>query len=303
MGADSGKIVEAADGSQPEPRSADRALVAGIGTPTPAEGSRAYLGELERRPRLLTAVEHGLIAAAQAGDTGAREQLIEAYLPLIGSLARLYRQTRGVERTELIQEGVVGLLRALQRFDPERGVPFWGYAAWWVRQAMQQLVAELTRPVVLSDRALRQLAQIKNVHHAQVQAQGREPTFQELADRASLTLEQVTNLIGADQPARGLEGQLPGEEGDLGTFGDLLVDPLAENAYERVLHEVEISELRALLAGLSERERMVLRARYGLDGEQQTLHQIAARIGVSGERVRQIEQRALAKLRAASGAL
>lgn len=275
----------------------DRALVAGMRPPGTASSS-AYLGELDQRPRLPATLEHDLIRRAQAGDAGAREELIEAFLPLVAGVARLYRQARGVERTELIQEGVVGLLRALERYDPQRGVPFWGYAGWWVRQAMQQLVAELTRPVVLSDRALRQLARLKDVHRSQSQVRGREPTLQELAEGASLGLEQLNDLVAADQPTRGLEEQLSGEEGDVGTFGDLLADPLAEAAYEAVLEDIEIQELRELLGRLSERERMVLRARYGLDGEEQTLRQVAGRLGLSGERVRQIEVRALGKLRA-----
>jgi RNA polymerase primary sigma factor len=302
MKTDADSTAERMGRSAPELKVADRALVAAMAAPSAAPAIATYLGELERRPRPVAEVERELIAAAQAGDAGARERLIEAFLPLIGGVARLYRQTPGVERTELIQEGVVGLLRALERYELDRGVPFWGYAAWWVRQAMQQLVAELTRPVVLSDRALRQLAQIKSFHHARVQSQGREPTLQELAAGTSLTLEQVTNLVAADQPARGLEEQRPGVDGDVGTFGDLVADPLAEDAYERVVADAEIDELRSLLAELSERENMVLRARYGLDGPPETLHQIAGRIGVSSERVRQIEQRALGKLRTAAGA-
>jgi RNA polymerase primary sigma factor len=301
MRPDIGKIADKREPAATAQREADRALVTDMGAPATSEPNRAYLSELDERPRVSPGLERELVSAAQSGDARARDELIEAFLPLVANVARMYRQAPGVERNELIQEGVVGLLRALGRYDPGRGVPFWGYAGWWVRQAMQQLVAELTRPVVLSDRALRQLARIKEVHRAQTQVRGREPTFQELADGASVTLEQVTGLIGADQPARGLEEQLPGEEGDVGTFGDLLVDPLAEDTYERVLEQIEIAELRALLAGLSEREHMVLRARYGLDGEEATLHEIAGRLGVSGERVRQIEQRALGKLRAAAG--
>src|SRR5579875_2792540 len=243
----------------------------------------AYLRELDRRPRLPSGLERALIAAAKAGEREARAQLIEAFLPLIASVARIYRASPQIERIELLQEGVVGLLRALERYDPERGVPFWGYAAWWVRQAMQQLVAELTRPVVLSDRALRQLARMKDFHRAYVQAQGREPTHQELAAGTELSDEQVANLIASDQPARGLDEPVVGEEGTIGTFGELLVDPIAEDEYERA--------------------RSVLRARYGLDGGQErTLREIGGELGLSAERVRQIEQRALGKLRAAVSA-
>src|SRR5579875_3294370 len=208
--------------------------------------------ELDRRPRLPSGLERELIAAAKAGEREARAQLIEAFLPLIASVARIYRASPQIERIELLQEGVVGLLRALDRYDPERGVPFWGYAAWWVRQAMQQLVAELTRPVVLSDRALRQLARMKDFHRAYVQAQGREPTHQELAAGTDLTNEQVANLIASDQPARAIDEPLPGEDGSLGTFGELLVDPIAEDAYERALDEIEVEQLRSLLSGLSD---------------------------------------------------
>jgi RNA polymerase sigma factor (sigma-70 family) len=260
-----------------------------------------YLRELGRRGELAPSVERDLVAAAQAGDRTARQQLIEACLPLIASVARVYRQTPSVERIELLQEGVAGLLRALERYDPSRGVPFWAYAAWWVRHAMQQLVAELTRPVVLSDRALRQLTRIKDVHRSYLRKQGREPSYDELAAATDLNVEQVINLISSDQQPRALEEPVPGEDGFLGTFGELLADPLAEDEYERALSEIEIAQLRSLLSGLSERERLILRARYGLDGPEQTLGQIAERLGLSAERVRQIEQRALGKLRAAVG--
>src|SRR5205823_10360622 len=99
-----------------------------------------------------------------------------------------------VERVELLQEGVVGLLRALERFDPSRGVPFWAYASWWVRQAMQQVVAELTGPVVLSDRALRQLSRIKDAHGSAMRETGREPDRAHLAQRTGLTGEQIHDL-------------------------------------------------------------------------------------------------------------
>src|SRR4051794_38385132 len=124
----------------------------------------SYLDELGRRPAAAPERERELVAAARAGDPAARARLVEAFMPLVASTARVYRDSPSVDRVELLQEGVVGLLRALERFDPERGTPFWAYAAAWVRQAMQQLVAELTRPAVLSDRALRQLARLREAH-------------------------------------------------------------------------------------------------------------------------------------------
>jgi RNA polymerase sigma factor (sigma-70 family) len=265
-----------------------------------ATSSAGYLRELDDRPRLPVAVERGLVRAAQAGDRRAREQLVEAFLPLIAGVARVYRGSRTITRVELMQEGVVGLLRALERYDPELGVPFWGYAAWWVRQAMQQLVAELTRPIVLSDRALRQLSQLRRAHGEYVAGYGREPSADELADSCGLSPTQVAELLALELVPQSVDAPLDGDETQLGALGELLVDPLATDAYEQLLDHSEIEQVRALLGSLNDRERMILRARYGLDGPEQSLRELGERIGLSGERVRQIEQRALGKLRAAA---
>jgi RNA polymerase sigma factor (sigma-70 family) len=256
-----------------------------------------YLERLERRPVLPEATERRLVLAAQSGDAAARAQLVEAFIPLIAAAARPYR-TLHVQRLELLQEGVVGLLRALDGFDVLRGVPFWAYASWWVRQAMQHLVAELTRPVVLSDRALRTLARLRDAHAEAYTESGQEPSHDELAARTGLSVAQVDDLMAAEHPAKSLDELVAGEDGMVGIFGDLLVDPLAEGEYERVLESLEVEDLHALLAGLSGREREVLRARYGLDGEEQSLREVGRRLGLSYERVRQIEQRALGKLAA-----
>ena len=265
-----------------------------------ATSSAGYLRELGGRPRLAASTEQSLIAAAQAGDRRAREELVEAFLPMVAGVARVYRGSQVITRVELMQEGVVGLLRALERYDPEQGVPFWGYATWWVRQAMQQLIAELTRPIVLSDRSLRQLSALKRAHHALTIEHGHEPTADELADRTGFTPTQVADLVALDRPPRSVDETVNGPEEQLGTFGELLVDPLAENAYEQLLDHSEIEQIRALLGSLNDRERTILRARYGLDGPEQSLRDLAAQAGVSAERVRQIEQRALGKLRSAA---
>jgi RNA polymerase primary sigma factor len=195
-----------------------------------------------------------------------------------------------------MQEGVVGLLRALERYDPALEVPFWAYASWWVRQAMQQLVAELTRPVVMSDRALRQLSDIKN---ASVSLGG-SPTTAQLSERTGLGTPQVANLLAADRPPRGFEESIKNDQGELGMFGELIADPLAEDEYEQVITNVAAGQLRDLLSSLSEREREVLNSRYGLDRPEESRREIAGRLGLSSERVRQLESRALGKLRAAA---
>src|SRR4051794_16841296 len=274
-----------------------------LGRPAPerSAGAPGYVAALPRRPTLPPATELELVRAAKSGDPVARARLVDAFMPLISASARTYRSAH-VHRVELLQEGVVGLLRALERFDLERGIPFWGYASWWVRQAMQQLVSELTRPVVLSDRALRHLARLKQAHHDELQHSGRRPTRAELAERSGLSLDQVDALLATERAPRSLQEPVAGEDGEIGTFGELVVDPLAADAYEDVLAAIEADELRAVLGGLSDRERQVLRMRYGIDGEELSLREVGDRLGLSGERVRQIERRALAKLAAPASA-
>jgi DNA-directed RNA polymerase sigma subunit (sigma70/sigma32) len=189
MAADTDRITqqesEALDSESRAARVLDQQLAADLRRDrlVGATSSAGYLRGLGERPRLPVAVERRLVAAAQGGDRQAREELVEAFLPLIAGVARVYRGSGAITRTELMQEGVVGLLRALERYDPAMEVPFWGYAAWWVRQAMQQLIAELTRPMVLSDRALRHLAQLKRAHGGFLQQHGREPTGPSLRTR------------------------------------------------------------------------------------------------------------------------
>jgi RNA polymerase sigma factor (sigma-70 family) len=283
-------------------RARDRELARGLEQrqATTAELSNRYMFDLGQRARLSPASEQQLIQDAASGNAQARAELVEAFLPLIGSVARNYRTSEQITRVELMQEGVVGLLRALERYNPDLGTPFWAYAAWWVRQAMQQLVSELTRPVVLSDHALRQLAQLKDAHRKIQRQTGREPTLAALADQTGLHSDQLANLLAVDRPPQALEEPLRTTEGAVGTFGELLSDPLAEDEYERVVSHVAASQLRDMLSGLSEREREVLRARFGLEGEAKNLREIAEGLGVSPERVRQIESRALGKLRAAA---
>ncbi len=243
-----------------------------------------HLGETQRT----------LVLAAQHGGARERERLVDAYLPLIGSVARRYRR-QGISWRELTQEGVVGLLRALERYDSTREVPFWAYASWWVRQAMQQLISELSGPLVLSDRALRQLARIRLSERIFEQQHCRRATSAELALAAGLPHGQVENLMAAARRRRGLD-EAAGDGAEGTTLGDRLSDPPAEDALERVPQRLAVEDLPRLLATLSEREQEVLLARFGVGTGPRTLREVAGGLGVSSERVRQIEQAALEKL-------
>jgi RNA polymerase primary sigma factor len=249
------------------------------------------------RPGLSAGAERRLVLAAK-GDMEGRSQLIATYQPLIATVARHYKGSAGLDRLELMQEGTVGLLRALQRYDVALGTPFWAYASWWVRQAMQQLVSERTRPVVLSDRALRKLVRVKNAQHGYVQVHGKEPSTGDLAEITGFTKAQVQELVATDRKPRPLEE--PVNDGSGGPFSEQLTDPCAEDEYEQAARHMDVDKLHDMLRNLSGRERAILRARYGLDGEEQTLRELGGNLGVSAERVRQIEKQALDKLRAAA---
>jgi RNA polymerase sigma factor (sigma-70 family) len=241
--------------------------------------------------------EREMLLAARPHDAPRRDEVVDAFMPLIGSVAHRYRGARAVDRAELMQEGVVGLLRALDRYDPTLETPFWAYASWWVRQAMQQLVSELTWPVVLSDRALRQLARVKDAQRLFAQDHGREPSPAELAEKTGLHKEHLGYLLAAERTPRALDEPVAAGQSGGSALGDLLADPAGEDPLERVPRRHAAGVLGGVLATLTVRERTVLSRRYGLEGPEQTLREIAGTLGVSAERVRQIEQGALEKLR------
>jgi RNA polymerase primary sigma factor len=243
--------------------------------------------------------ERELLLAARDHDAPRRTELVEAFMPLIGSVAHRYRGARSVDRTELMQEGVVGLLRAVDRYDPARETPFWAYASFWVRQAMQQLVSELTRPVVMSDRALRQLARVRAAERRFAQDNGREPSTRELGEAAEVPAALLGFLLAAERAPRGLDERIMLDRSSGSVLGDLLSDPAAEDPIDRIHTRDAAERLDVVLVSLSDRERLILAAHYGIDGEPRTLRDIAGELGVSAERVRQIEQGALDKLRTA----
>jgi RNA polymerase primary sigma factor len=257
-------------------------------------------GSVNHAEPLTPSQEQALVVAAEGGDPDASRRLVEVFMPAIAGLARSFPAGAGIEPRELVHEGVAGLLFAARRYDPTLNAPFWTYASFWVRKAMQELVAELTRPVALSDRAVRALAQVRTARGEYVQTHGTEPTVDQLSGATGLTPAQLESLQATERKPRALEEPLGTETETSGTVGDAIVDPVAEQAYEHVLDKIEIREVSDVADQLDERERAVIRAHYGLLGQPaQTLDQIGGGLGLTAERARQIEAGALAKMREA----
>jgi RNA polymerase primary sigma factor len=256
------------------------------------------IGALADRPEELG---RELIEAAKEGDGRALNEVVEAYLPRIDALARHYAVVPHVERLELVQEGVVGLLQALHRYDPATGTPLWAYARPTVERSMRRLLAELGDAASLSEGALRRLSRVKTAEDELIGEQHRLPSREEVAERAGVDPDEVARVFAAASPPRSFQEPITAEDGGvIGSFGDLVDDPRATDAYDRVLDQVEAEELRSLLSVLSARERRVLNALYGLDGRQHSRREVAEELGVSVSRIRDIEARALAKLRRAA---
>ncbi|HEX3359752.1 MAG TPA: sigma-70 family RNA polymerase sigma factor [Solirubrobacterales bacterium] len=241
--------------------------------------------------------ERLLAIATEAGDRGACRELVEGLMPAIVVVARRFPVDAGVSRQELTQEGVAGLLLACRRYDPRLGTPFWAYATFWVRKAMQELVAEMTRPVALSDRAARELAVLRNARREYLQVHGVEATATQLAAATELAIAQVESLLAAERRPRGIEERERSGDDGAPTVGESIRDPSAETAYDAVLDEIEFGAVNSMADGLEERERTVIRAHYGIGEPARTLREIGGALGLSAERARQIEVGALRTMR------
>ena len=241
--------------------------------------------------------ERDLVIAAESGDADARRKLVAVFLPAIVGLAMHFPRSIRVGTPELVQDGVAGLLLAARRYDPSRNTPFWAYASFWVRKAMQELAADLARPVALSDRAVRDLARIKTARNEHLRLHGAEPTDEELRRATGFSRARLDRLQAVDRTPRGIEERLGTDEEASATVGDTVVDPLAEEAFELVLDDIEVREVQHLTDELEERERSVLYAHYGLGQRPETLDEIGGELGLTAERARQIEVGALNKLR------
>ena len=250
-----------------------------------------YFAHIDKGKLLTHAEEIDLSKRAKAGDKGARQRLIEKNLRLVVSVAKKYRGM-GLPFEDLIQEGNIGLMKAVEKFDPDRGWRFSTYATWWVRQAVQRAVADKGRtirvPVHRGDK-LRKMARAYNELSAQRE---REPTDEEVAERLGWAAEQVRDVKGAMPDATSFNQPLTSDS-DATEIGELIEDERASEVAGTVIGEMEMDWLAEAVERLPERHRYVLIKRYGLGEEETaTLAQLSEELGISRERVRQVQREA-----------
>ncbi|MGZ4589840.1 MAG: RNA polymerase sigma factor RpoD [Actinomycetes bacterium] len=293
-----------------------------VGPAASADLVRVYLREIGRVPLLTAAlevelarrVEAGVFAAERLTDTApldptlrrdlgliaeegerAKNQLIEANLRLVVSIAKRY-SGRGLPFLDLIQEGNLGLIRAVEKFDYTRGYKFSTYASWWIRQAVSRAVADQARTIRIPVHMVETVNRILRAQRLLVQSLGREPTIAEIADRVDLPPTRVAEIRRLAMEPVSLHSPVGEEDGS--ELGDLIEDSESTAPADVVSVGLLQSHVEAVLTHLGEREREVVRMRYGLtDGEPRTLEEVGKAFGVTRERVRQIEAKSLAKLR------
>jgi len=279
----------------PEPEDEDEPeldLSIGVGLYT-TDSFQMFLNEAGRYPLLTAAEEVELAKRIEKGDLEAKERMINCNLRLVVSIAKRY-QTQGITLGDLVQEGVLGLIRAAEKFDWRKGFKFSTYATWWIRQACQRAISNSSRTIRVPAHVHERRAKLARLGREFEVEHGREPTQEELAELSGYELQHVEEALGAVEASVSLN-QSVGEDGD-GELGDLFADRDALDPAEEAGDALRRQSVRTALETLPERERRVLELRFGFDGEQRTLDAIAAEVGVSRERARQLERQGLAQL-------
>ncbi|HNB59765.1 MAG TPA: sigma-70 family RNA polymerase sigma factor [Phycisphaerales bacterium] len=262
-------------------------------------GLQLYLRQINEVP-LLTADDEKTLGWAIINDNcpRARERMIRANLRLVVSIAKNY-SGRGLTLQDLIEEGNVGLLRAVEGFDPAQGARFSTYASWWIKQAIKRALINAVQPIHVPAYMVELIARWKQASQKLERELGRPPGLQELADEMQLPLKKIRIIKRAVKAFRAPSQTPLDDNGEPMSLGDLVSDEKETPPDECVFRDDELKTIRRLLDAIDEREARILRLRFGLDGQEPlTLKQIATEIGISRERVRQIADEALRKLNA-----
>jgi RNA polymerase primary sigma factor len=257
---------------------------------------RLYLRAIGRVDLLTAEQEVQLARRIERGDMLAKQHMIEANLRLVVSIAKSYLG-RGLTFLDLIQEGSMGLIRAVEKFDYRRGYKFSTYATWWIRQAVTRAIADKARTIRIPVHMVEKLNKVIHIERQLVQQLGREPTPDEIATELETTVREVRDILRMAQQPVSLEKPV-GEEDD-SSLGDFVEDQTAESPFEMAAERLRRENLRRALAALPEREREVIEMRFGLSGDRPyTLEEVGRAFNVTRERIRQIENHTLKKLEA-----
>jgi RNA polymerase primary sigma factor len=258
---------------------------------------KLYLREISKTPLLTADEEVALAARIQNGDEKARTQMISANLRLVVKIAQDY-SNYGMPVADLISEGNIGLMKAVERFDPEKGGKLSTYAAWWIKQSIKRALANQSKTIRLPVHMVDKIAKMRRISVILAEALGREPTDEELADEVGLPHRKLALLRQASYRPASLDA--PIHEGESTEFGEVLSDECAENPLEMLVDKDIHGELDGLLNLLDDRERRIISERFGLTGhEAMTLEEVGFEFGVTRERIRQLQNSALAKMRRA----
>ena len=268
--------------------------------PASADSLELFMNEIGRYPLLTAAQEVELAKRIERGDREAKERMINSNLRLVVHVAKRYRG-HGVPFGDLIQDGVIGLNRAVEKFDWRKGFKFSTYATWWIRQAVQRSVAGQARTIRVPTH-VHERRQTLNRHARKLDAElGRAPTHEELAKATGLKLQHVAEALSVPEARASLNSPVGDDDGN--EFGDLFADETADSPEELAEDALRARAVREALADLPERERRILELRFGIDAEPQSLEKIGAELELTRERVRQLEAQALARLSGTLGAL
>ena len=257
---------------------------------------RLYLREIGRVPLLTARQEVALAKRIELGDLSAKAAMVEANLRLVVSIAKGYLG-RGLSFLDLIQEGSLGLIRAVEKFDYRRGYKFSTYATWWIRQAVTRAIADKARTIRIPVHMVEKLNKVVHLERQLVQRLGREPRPEEIAAELRMSVEEVRDILRMAQVPVSLEKPI-GEEGD-SELGDFVEDETAASPFDEASVNLRHTDILRALDALPDRERKVIELRFGLQGEQpRTLEEVGRAFGVTRERIRQIENNTLKKLEA-----
>ena len=256
---------------------------------------KVYLKEIGRVPLLTAEKEIELAVSIASGDDSAKKRLSEANLRLVVSIAKRYLG-RGMQFLDLIQEGNLGLIKAVEKFDHTKGYKFSTYATWWIRQAITRAIADQARTIRIPVHMVETINKVKKVSSQLLHANGREPSAEEIAEELEMPVEKVREIMRVAQEPVSLETPI-GEEED-SHLGDFIPDDDAPAPADAASHTLLKETLGDVLDSLTPREEKVLRLRFGLeDGRSRTLEEVGKEFNVTRERIRQIEAKALRKLR------